>query len=67
MDRADLERDETLESGEAREWSFSLDIGQVSIPSMETEKSSVTWLVKGILDRNLRRDLRVEREITVGF
>ncbi|MXY22319.1 MAG: hypothetical protein F4Y49_13420 [Dehalococcoidia bacterium] len=67
VDRADLERDETLESGEAREWSFSLDVGQVSIPSLETEKSSVTWLVKGILDRNLRRDLRVEREITVGF
>ena len=67
VDRADLERDARLESGEAREWRFSLDIGQVSIPSLETEKSSVTWLVKGILDRNLRRDLRVEREISVDF
>ena len=67
VDRTDLEREVMLESGEAREWSFSLDVGQVSIPSLETEKSSVTWLVKGILDRNLRRDLRVEREITVGF
>ena len=67
VDRTDLEREVTLESGERREWRFSLDVGEVSVPSLETEKSSVTWLVKGILDRNLRRDLRVEREIEVGF
>ena len=67
VDRTDLEREVKLGSGERREWRFSLDVGEVSVPSLETEKSSVTWLVKGILDRNMRRDLRVEREIGVGF
>ena len=42
-------------------------MGDVSVPSLETEKSSVTWLAKGILDGNLRRDLRVEREISIDF
>ena len=67
VDKATFDRDATLRSGQTREWRFSLDVGQVSVPSLETEKSSVTWRVKGILDRRMRRDLRVEREIVVGF
>ncbi len=67
VDGTEFERDVRMESGERREWRFSLDVGDVSVPSLETEKSSVTWLVKGIVDRNMRRDLRVEREIGVGF
>ena len=67
VDIVNLERDETLRSGETREWAFQLDVGQVTVPSLETEKSSVRWLVKGILDRRMRRDLRVEQEISVDF
>ena len=67
VDKADFDRDATLQSGQAREWRFSLDVGQVDVPSLETDNSSVTWLVKGILDRKMRRDLRVEREIIVAF
>ena len=67
VDKAVFERDVTLPSGDSHEWRFDLDIGQVKVPSLEAEKSSVTWLVKGILDRRMRRDLRVEQEIRVGF
>ena len=67
VDGTEFERDVRMEPGERREWRFSLDVGEVSVPSLETEKSSVTWLVKGIVDRNMRRDLRVEREVGVGF
>ncbi len=66
-DKTIFERDVALESGEAREWRFSLDVGQVSVPSLKTDKSSVVWLVKGVLDRKMRRDLRVEREIAIDF
>ena len=65
--RAVLDRDVTLRSGEAREWNFDLDVGQVNVPSLKAEKSSVTWLLRGTLDRRMRRDLRVEQEISVGF
>ena len=67
VDKAVFERDVTLQSGDSHEWRFDLDIGQVNVPSLKAEKSSVTWLVKGILDRRMRRDLRVEREIAVDF
>ena len=67
VDVATLEQDETLRSGETREWPFQLDVGHVTVPSLETEKSSVRWLVKGILDRRMRRDLRVEQEISIDF
>ena len=67
VDKAVFERDATLRSGDGHEWRFDLDVGSVKVPSLEAEKSSVTWLVKGILDRRMRRDLRVEREISVSF
>ena len=67
VDKAILEPEATLQSGDSHEWRFTLDVGQVNVPSLTAEKSAVTWLVKGILDRRLRRDLRVEREISVGF
>ncbi len=67
VDVVTLERDETLRSGDKREWDFQLDVGHVTLPSLETEKSSVKWLVKGILDIRMRRDLRVEQEISVNI
>ena len=67
VDQVTFERDLSLQSGETRDWSFSLDVGQVSMPSLKTEKSSVRWLVRGLLDRNLRIDPKVEQEIDVAF
>ena len=67
VDSATLERDLSLQSDGTREWRFSLDFGQVSVPSLKTEKSSVRWLVRGVLDRSMRTDPKVEQEIDVGF
>ena len=62
-----LEQGPTLKSGQTREWRFQLDVGQVNVPSLRAENASVRWLVKGIFNLRMRRDLRVEREIHVDF
>ena len=62
-----FERDLSLQSGDEREWSFSLDVGHVAMPTLKTEKSSVRWLVRGVLDRSLRTDPKVEQDIDVAF
>ena len=67
VDQVTFERDLSLQSGDEREWSFSLDVGRVSVPSLKTEKSSVRWLVRAVLDRSLRSDPKVEQEIDVAF
>ena len=67
VDQVTLERDPSLQSGNTREWSFTLDVGQVAVPSLKTEKSSVRWLVRGVLDRSLRTDPKVEQDIDVAF
>ena len=67
VDEVTFERDVSLRPGHMREWRFKLDVGQVDVPSLETEKSSVRWLVKAWLTRNMRRDLRIEQEITVDI
>ena len=65
VDQVTFERDVSLRPGHTREWRFKLDVGQVGVPSLKTEKSSVQWLVKAWLTRNMRRDLRIEQEIKV--
>ncbi len=67
VDEVTFERDVSLRPGHMREWRFKLDIGQVGVPSLKTEKSSVRWLVKAWLTRNMRRDLRIEQEIRVDM
>ena len=67
VDAVTFERDLSLQSGDEREWSFSLEVGRVTVPSLKTEKSSVRWLVRGVLDRSLRSDPKVEQEIAVAF
>ncbi len=67
VDRVVLEPEGSLQAGQTREWSFRLNVGKVSAPTLKTDKSSVRWLVKGVLSRSMRRDLRVEREIDVDF
>ena len=67
VDQVTFERDLSLQSGETRDWSFSLDVGRLAVPSLKTEKSSVRWLVRAVLDRSLRTDPKVEQDIDVGF
>ena len=67
VDRVVLEPEASLPAGQIREWRFRLNVGKVSAPSLKTDKSSVRWLVKGVLSRKMGRDLRVEREIGVDF
>ena len=67
VDEVTFERDVSLRPGHLREWRFKLDVGQVDVPSLKTEKSSVRWLVKAWLTRNMRRDLRIEQEIRVDM
>ena len=67
VDEVTFEREVSLRSGQLREWRFKLDVGQVDVPSLNTEKSSVRWLVKAWLTRNMRRDLRIEQEIRVDI
>ena len=67
IDEVTFEREVLLRPGQLREWRFKLDIGQVDVPTLKTEKSSVRWLVKAWLTRNMRRDLRIEQEIRVNI
>ena len=67
VDEVTFERDVSLQPGRTREWRFKLDVGRVDVPSLKTEKSSVRWLVKAWLTRNMRRDLRIEQEIKVDI
>ena len=67
VDEVTFERDVSLRPGHLREWQFKLDVGEVDVPSLKTEKSSVRWLVKAWLTRNMRRDLRIEQEIRVDM
>ena len=67
VDSVVLEPEGSLPAGQMREWSFRLNVGNVSAPTLKTDKSSVRWLVKGVLSRRMRRDLRAEREIGVDF
>ena len=55
----------SLRRGAAREWRFELKTGQVDAPSLRTDNSIVTWLVKCVLARRLRLDARIEQEIWV--
>ena len=66
-DRVVLEPEGSLSAGEIKEWRFLMNVGNVVAPTLKTEKSSVRWLVKGVLSRKMRPDLRVEREIGVDF
>ena len=53
--------------GQTREWRFRLNVGDVAVPSLTTEMSSVRWVVKGVVARAMRPDLRIEQEIAADF
>ena len=67
VDQVTLESDASLELGDAKEWRFQLNIGQVEVPTLKTEKSYVRWFVKAVLARAMRTDLRVEQDISVDY
>jgi hypothetical protein len=54
-----------LSLGAPREWPFELQLPAVVVPCLATKHSSVTWLLKGIGSRRLRRDYRVTQPIDV--
>jgi SpoOM protein len=60
-----LERDASLSLGAPREWPFQLQLPAVVVPCLQTEHSRVTWLLKGIGSRRLRRDYWVVHPIDV--
>ena len=60
-----LERDVRLSLGAPREWPFQLQLPAVLVPCLKTEHSRVTWLLKAIGSRRLRRDYRITQPIDV--
>ena len=62
---ATLESDVSLSLGAPREWPFELQLPPVVVPCLVTEHSRVTWLLKGIGSRRMRRDYRVTQPIDV--
>jgi hypothetical protein len=48
-----------------REWPFRLALPEVVVPSLRTDQSRVTWLLKGIGSRRLRGDYSVSLPIDV--
>lgn len=60
-----LETDVRLSLGAPREWPFQLQLPAVVVPCLKTEHSRVTWLLKGIGSRRLRRDYLVTHPIDV--
>ena len=60
-----LESDVRLSLGAPHEWPFQLQLPAVVVPCLRTERSRVTWLLKGIGSRRLRRDYRITHPIDV--
>src|SRR5919198_1668087 len=54
-----------LSMGAPREWPFQLQLPAAPVPSLRTQQSSVTWLLKGVGSRRLPRDYQVTQPIDV--
>ena len=63
--RVRLEASAELRQGGTRDWRFRLETGEVYAPTLSTDYSSVTWLVRCVLARRMRLDTRIEQEIRV--
>ena len=55
----------SLAAGETYRWPFRLQVPEMMLPSTRADRSTVRWWVRGIIDRRLRRDLVVERQVQV--
>jgi hypothetical protein len=60
-----LESDLSLSLGAPHEWPFQFQLPAVVVPCLQTEHSRVTWFLKGIGSRRLRRDYWVMHPIDV--
>jgi Arrestin (or S-antigen), C-terminal domain len=60
-----LEGGVSLSMGTPHEWPFQLRLPAAPVPSLRTQESSVTWLLKGVGSRRLRRDYQVTQPIDV--
>jgi hypothetical protein len=60
-----LESDVSLSLGAPREWPFELRLPPVVVPCLVTKHSRVTWLLKGVGSRRMRRDYRVTQPLDV--
>lgn len=63
--KAILQSDVGLSLGAPREWPFEFQLPAVVVPCLKTEHSRVTWLLKGIGSRRMRRDYRITQPIDV--
>jgi hypothetical protein len=63
--QAILESDVSLSLGAPREWPFQLQLPAVVVPCLQTKHSRVTWLLRGIGSRRMRRDYRIMQPIDV--
>jgi hypothetical protein len=64
-DAANLDGEVELSPGESREWPFELELPEVVVPSLRTDQSRVTWLLRGIGSRRLRGDYSISLPIDV--
>lgn len=55
----------SLTAGVPQEWPFQLRLPEIVAPSLRTDQSRVTWLLKGIASRRLRSDYTIVLPIDV--
>lgn len=55
----------SLSPGGPREWPFRLVLPEVLVPSLRTDQTRVTWLVRGVGSRRLRPDFRITEPVDV--
>lgn len=58
-----LSQKDKLQDGQTYEWPFRLEVGDIKIPSMSTDKSTVEYRVTGKLDIARRRDPSVSKTV----
>jgi hypothetical protein len=54
-----------LTSGAPLEYPFRLEVPPDPVPTLRTDQSTVTWLLKGVGARSMRRDYSVTQEVLV--
>jgi len=64
-DEASIAETVSLTAGVPQEWPFQLRLPEIVAPSLRTDQSRVTWLLKGIASRRLRADYTIVLPIDV--
>ena len=65
MDEISLYSGASLKAGETYQWPFRVQVPEIMLPAVTTQKSTATWSIRGIIDRRMRRDMVVERQVQV--